>query len=124
MSISKKKESKEVEIPPNGGWGITTDDENSKWITNFFIKVIDRIDNYSSSNAKPVTYIKLRIGFGNGHYSEEFTLPISNLGNVDWLSKDIRCMFNPDVAPAKAQRYITRHVRKKLIDVSPSKQYK
>lgn len=122
--MSKNKEAKEVAVPPNGGWGISTDDKNPKWICNFYIDVLYKIDSYSSPEAKPISYVKLKLHFGMGQHSEEFIESIANLGNVDWFSKDTRCMLNPDVAPAKAQRYITNHIRKKLPEISPTKQYK
>jgi len=113
-----------LQLPPkNGGWGITTDDKASKLVCNFQFEVLSIVDVLRIPEAKSTPHIKLKLCFGLTEYIV-FTVPISKLEKINWLEKDTKCILYPDVAPAKAQRYIANNIREKLPGVRTETLYK
>jgi len=103
-----------LQLPPkNGGWGIYTDDKVPKLICNFTFMILSVIDVLRIPEATSVLHVKLKLCFSIAEYIE-LTVPISELEKINWLEKDKRCILYPDVAPAKAQRYIANNIREKL----------
>ena len=120
--MATKREPKE-EAPPNGGWGIFTDDRNCKWLTNFEIEVVSIVNIYNAPEAKPASYVKFKLCFGAGQYSEEVIEPLLKLDKINWFDKDIRCRLNP-AALAKAQHHLADRIRKVLPHTLSEERYR
>jgi len=100
-------------LTKNGGWGILTDDKASKLVCNYQFEVLSVIDVQRIPESNSTLYVNLKLCFSITEYIE-LTVPISELEKISWPDIDIRCILYPDVAPAKAQRYIANHIREKL----------
>lgn len=71
-----------------------------------------------------VPYIEVSLSFEKGNPSDKTQVPLSRLDAMDWRTLDYRATFNPQVAPAKAQRHITSDVRTALADFSATDVYR
>jgi hypothetical protein len=98
--------------------------EEPKPISNFRPEVIALVNVYADADTEPVPYVKMRLDFGDGRYSEEFTESLSGVENFNWLSKDIRSRFSPEVTASKAWRYLADAVRAALPKAMPRRLYR
>ena len=122
--MSVKKEMPEVTLN-NNGWGIYTDCEKSpKWATNFVIEILDKIIVHRIPEVKPGVNIRLRLCFEDGGYSSDITMPLSGLDKIKWTDMDERCLLNPNISEAKAQRHIVNNIRESLPLVESKTQYR
>ena len=124
--MGKEKDLKKPPPPPNGGWGISIDKGTNepKWITNFHIEVVSRVDVYYCSESEPIPHVTLKLSFGPEQYSEEFIEPLSALDKIRWFSKDTKVRLYPNVAEVTAQRHIADYIRERLPSAEPKKQYR
>jgi len=101
-------------------------DNDGKSICNFIPKVCAWVDVHTDDEVVP--HVRLRLSFRAGEDdkdkkdssnikpSEEFIIPLSELGRIEWTEKDIRCRFHPDFSRRKANRYLEDRIRAALDD--------
>jgi hypothetical protein len=90
-------------------------EKNNKPISNFRPEVLSVIRKHFDGNKDSELYVRVQLRFGKKIApSKEFVVPESELNSIDWLSKDQRCRLNPEISPAKAQRYLGDAVRQTL----------
>ena len=99
-------------------------DEDERPISNFRPEVLAVVNVYSTTEAEPVAYVKLRLLFGDGQHSKEFNEILSGLDNTKWLERDIRCRLHPEVSQGKSNRYLMDCVRSALPTAPVEKLYR
>jgi len=107
-------------------------DDDDKPICNFIPKVCAWVDVHT--NDKVIPHVRLRLSFRDGEDkdgegdkdkkgkkdssnikpSEEFLIPISELGRIDWTEKDIRCRFHLNYPRKRAKQYLEDRIRTTL----------
>lgn len=93
-------------------------------ISNFDVLFHRLINVHLDYQSKGVPYIEVSLSFEKGNPSDKTQVPLSRLDAMDWRTLDYRATFNPQVAPAKAQRHITSDVRTALADFSATDVYR
>jgi len=110
----------------SGDWMVFDDKDNP--VCNFIPEVIAWVDVHTNDEAeshswKVEPHVKLRINFQNGKVSEEFVIPLSELGRIDWTEKDVACRFHPNFSRKKAGRYLEDMIREALEDAPRKSKY-
>jgi len=108
----------------NGKFGIFTDDTVPKLVAKFLVEILGKVVVHRIPETKPTVYVKLRACFEDKSFSDEITVPLSEVDRIKWADVDIRCLLPPGVAEARAQRFITNNIREKLPGVEPDVEYR
>jgi len=106
------------------GWCIHKVKDKDKPITNFRVDVLSKMDVFDDTSGKPTTYAKLQMVFEKDRFSDEFTVPRSQLSKIDWSEIDERCEIDPNTSLATAQRIIASHIRRNLTNVDTEELYR
>ena len=94
---------------------LTTNPQQEQLLCNFH-PCVEQLFHYQCGEESHL-HIKMHLDFGDNQTSSSFEIPVSKLESIDWLSKDIRCRFNPDVSKALVKRSFADNIRKQLPDI-------
>ena len=98
-------------------------DEKGMLICNF-IPHVECVEVICSVEGKETTSrIQIWLEFENNDRSATFSVKIEELDRIQWLDKDERCSFNPEIADAKMKRFLKHAVYEALKDAPREKVY-
>lgn len=78
-----------------------------------FYPCVEQLIHYKRGE-QSVLHVKMHLDFGDDRPGTSFDVPVSKLESIDWLSRDIRCCFNPDVSSAFVKRSLANIIRQQL----------
>lgn len=93
----------------------TTNQQQKQSICNFH-PCVEQLLHYKCGEQSDL-HVKMHLDFGDNQPGASFDVLVSKLESLDWLSKDIRCRFSPNVSKALVKRSLADSVRKQFPDV-------
>lgn len=102
---------------------LTPEIEGEK-ISNFVILIHRRLNIHEDSQQDSVPHVEVSLSFEKGNPSGKAQVPLSRLENMDWKALDYRATFNPQIAGARANRYIANDVRSVLDNLPVTEVYR
>jgi hypothetical protein len=95
-----------------------------KKISNFDILIHRQVNIHIDSQQESVPHVEVSLSFEKGDPIDKTRVPLSQLETIDWKALDYRATFIPQVAVARANRYIAADIRSKLDDLPTSEVYR
>lgn len=92
---------------------------SGQYIGNFIPILCGLVESESEDDSELLA--RVRLIFTDDSKSKEFTLPISDLADVNWFSLDTRCLLNPDCA--RAGRYLAHIIHSAIPAASVVKEH-
>lgn len=102
---------------------LTPEIEGEK-ISNFVILIHRRLNIHEDSQQDSVPHVEVSLSFEKGNPSGKAQVPLSRLENMDWRALDYRAIFIPQIAVARANRYIANDIRSVLDDLPATEVYR
>ena len=93
-------------------------------ISNFDILIHRRVNIHRDSQPDGVPYIEISLRFEKGDPSGKTQVSLSQLETTNWRELDYRATFIPQIAVARANRYIANDIRSVLDDLSATEVYR
>lgn len=87
---------------------------DGKEISNFTIALHRVVNVHCNPQDDSTPYLEANLTFNKGKPSEKVRIPLSKIDATQWETLDCRASFIPDIAPAKANRYITAEIKSSL----------
>lgn len=95
-----------------------------KKISNFDVLLHRRVNVHKDSRSDSVPHIEVSLNFERGESGNKTRVPLPKLESIDWKALDYQATYNPQVAVAKANRYIAAEIRSKLDDLPTTEVYR
>lgn len=95
-----------------------------KKISNFDILIHRQVNIHIDSQRESVPHIEMSLSLEKGDSNDKTQVPLSQLETMDWRALDYRAAFIPQVAVARANRYIAADIRSKLDDFPTTEVYR
>ena len=95
-----------------------------KKISNFDILIHRQVNIHIDSQQESVPHVEVSLSFEKGDPIDKTRVPLSQLETIDWKALDYRATFIPQVAVARANRYIAADIRSKLDDLPTTEVYR
>lgn len=104
--------------------GIITPKFKGKAICNFDVDVHRTVDVYADSSGKATRHAEISLTFENGSSSKTVKKALSELSAINWSEIDSRAALDPQIAVARANRYIANDIQQALFGLPVTNVYR